>query len=193
MIENMAIKLVDRVETAGMINRNMREIYIYSAVSLFEKWLVIGTMILIGFVMNHILDTIIFMLFFFGLRKRTGGYHADKFWQCYIYTILTYAVVLIITPYLATKEYLMMGLLAFSAVLIFLFGTVNHPNMELDSEELKDLKKMARYTLCMELLIIAGTYYFIDNRLYVAVMSISVILCALLLVLAKILKQEARV
>ena len=81
----------------------------------------------------------------------------------------------------------------FSAVLIFLFGTVNHPNMALDSEELEDLKKMARYTLCLELLIIAGTYYFIDNRLYVAVMSISVILCALLLVLAKILKQEARV
>ena len=37
----------------------------------------------------------IFYIFFFELRKRTGGYHLDSFYKCYFVMVAIYLVVML--------------------------------------------------------------------------------------------------
>lgn len=69
-------------------------------------------------------------------------------------------------------------------------GTINHPNMNMSKSELKESKKAARLVVLMEVMIIAVLAYMKVDILYTGYMSVAVILCAFLMCLAKITKQE---
>ena len=83
MIEKIAIDLVDQMTETKLIHKDMAERYIYVAICWMEKFITIGTIILISIAVQKFLPTLFFLIFFLGLRKRTGGYHLDKFNQCY--------------------------------------------------------------------------------------------------------------
>ena len=135
------------------------------------------------------------MLFrsFLSLRKRTGGYHADKFWQCYLLTIITYIGVVRVAPALSENPHMMYILLFFAVLVIEVFGTVNHPNINLDKNELRETKKAARLLVLIEIGIIAVLIMLKINQLYVSYMSIAIIMCSFFMCLAKIIKQEVKV
>lgn len=78
----------------------------------------------------------------------------------------------------------------FSAMLIVFLGTVNHPNMDMDKSELREAKKAARLLVILEVAVIAVLIYLGISNLYISYMAVAIILCASLLILAKILKQE---
>ena len=158
-----------------------------------EHAITVGTMLLLGLIFRHFLPTICFMAFFFSLRKRTGGYHANKFWQCYLGTVITYIVVIQVVPVLCTSQIIMYGMLFFAIILICIMGTINHPNIDISKSELQESKKAARLVVIMEVMIIVVLAYLKANILYIGYMSVAVILCALLMCLAKIIKQEVYV
>ena len=72
-------------------------------------------------------------------------------------------------------------------------GTINHPNMDMDKNELRGSKKAARLLVLMEVMIIAALVYLKANTLYIGYMSMAIILCAFLMCLARIIKQEVKV
>lgn len=72
-------------------------------------------------------------------------------------------------------------------------GTINHPNIDISKSELQESKKAARLVVIMEVMIIVVLAYLKANILYIGYMSVAVILCALLMCLAKIIKQEVYV
>ncbi len=130
------------------------------------------------------------MIFFFSLRRRTGGLHANKFWQCYLGTVITYIMVMQVVPVFYIKRTIMYELLFFAIILICIMGTINHPNMDMSKCELQKAKKAARLVVLMEVMIIAVLVYLKVDILYIVYMSVAIILCAFLMCLAKIIKQE---
>lgn len=72
-------------------------------------------------------------------------------------------------------------------------GTINHPNMDMNKSELDESKKAARLSLLMEVMILVVLVYLEADILYIGYMSIAVILCAFLMCLARIIKQEVKV
>ena len=60
----------------------------------------------------------------------------------------------------------------------------------MSKSELQESKKAARLIVLMEVMIIAVLAYLKAEVLYISYMSVAIILCALLICLAKILKQE---
>lgn len=82
---------------------------------------------------------------------------------------------------------LLLGMIA-----ILIIGTVNHPNMNMNLEELTESKKAARVTVLLEGSIILGCVLLNADTMFVSYMAIAVILCAVLLCIAKILKQEVK-
>ena len=94
MVERMAIKLVHKLEKEQLINREDIEDYEYAMITLMERIITMGTIILIAIAYMNILPTICFLFFFLSLRKRTGGYHSDRFWKCYVVTVLVYIVII---------------------------------------------------------------------------------------------------
>ena len=84
-------------------------------------------------------------------------------------------------------------MLFLAIILIYIMGTINHPNMDMDKSELQESKKAARLVVLMEVMIIAVLVYLKADILYIGYMSVAVILCAILMCLARIIKQEVRV
>lgn len=192
MIEKIAIDLVDQMTETKLIHKDMAERYIYVAIGWMEKFITIGTIILISIAVEKFLPTLFFLIFFLGLRKRTGGYHLDKFYQCYLASVLSYLVILGISTSLVGYPQLILGMLLFAMSVIGIIGTVNHPNMHMDSAQLAESKKEARIILLLEGTIIYCCVLLGADLIFISYMAIAVILCAALLCIAKILKQEVK-
>lgn len=193
MVEEMVLKLVNQMEMKKMIEKSDRDYYEYVLIMMIERIIAIGSLLIISVIFKQFLPTVVFLTFFLSLRKRTGGYHADKFWQCYLLTIITYIGVVRVAPALSAPPHMMYILLFFAVLVIEVFGTVNHPNINLDKNELRETKKAARLLVLIEIGIIAVLIMLKMNQLYVSYMSIAIIVCSFFMCLAKIIKQEVKV
>lgn len=193
MVEKIVMELVAQMEDRKIIEKSSRDYYEYVLVTLAEHIIGVGTMLIIGMFFKQFIPTVIFLVFFLSLRKRTGGYHADKFWQCYLLTIITYIAIIQMAPVLSQKKVIMYAILLFAVLVIEVIGTVNHPNIDMNKDELQENKKSARLLVLMETAIIVLLITLGISQLYVSYMSIAIILCSLLMCLAKIIKQEVRV
>lgn len=193
MVEEMVLKLVNQMEMKKMIEKSDRDYYEYVLIMMIERIIAIGSLLIISVIFKQFLPTVAFLTFFLSLRKRTGGYHADKFWQCYLLTIITYIGVVRVAPALSETPHMMYILLFFAVLVIEVFGTVNHPNINLDKNELRETKKAARLLVLIEIGIIAVLIMLKINQLYVSYMSIAIIMCSFFMCLAKIIKQEVKV
>ena len=71
MIEKMVLKLVNLMETKNIIEKANSEYYEYALVSMAERIIAVGTMLIIGILFNQFVPTILFLVFFLSLRKRT--------------------------------------------------------------------------------------------------------------------------
>lgn len=190
MIEKIANGLVNQMLDENVIDKGMAERYVYVLTLWMEKFITIGTIVLISIVATIFFPTMVFLIFFMELRKRTGGYHLDKFHQCYFATIVSYLITVILSTKLANYPKLLFGMLSLSIVAIGIIGTVNHPNMHMNKEELTESKKAARTIVLLEGSIICCCALLGTDLIYISYMAIAVILCAALLCIAKILKQE---
>ncbi len=192
MVEEMVLKLVNQMEVKKMIEKSDRDYYEYVLIIMMERIIAIGSLLIVSVICKQFLPTVIFLIFFLSLRKRTGGYHADKFWQCYLLTIITYIGVIRVAPVLSEISYLMYILLFLAVLVIEVFGTINHPNMDLDENELRETKKAARLLVLIEMGIITVLIVLKVDQLYVSYMSMAIIMCSSFMCLAKIIKQEVR-
>jgi len=193
MIEKMALKLVNQMETERIISKSSCEYYEYALIAMVENVVTVGTILFLGVFFEKLLYTVCFWVFFISLRKRTGGFHANKFWQCYLGTIITYIAVIQAIPILCGTPAVMYGMLFLAIILIYVMGTINHPNMDMSKSELQESKKAARLIVIMQVMIIAVLVYLKADILYIGYMSAAIILCAFLMCLAKIIKQEVSI
>ena len=181
MIEKMAMGLVDQMAEEKMIDKEAEEYYVYTLVSLMEKFITIGTILLISVLIEKLVPTAFFLLFFLSLRKRTGGYHMNTFFQCYLGTVV-----------LVDYPQPVFGLLLVAICIVEVIGTVNHPNIHMDAVELSESKRAARILCAVEVCVIYTFTLLGADMMYVCHMAVAVILCAVLLLIAKILKQEVK-
>lgn len=190
MVEEMVLKLVNQMEVKKKIEKSNRDYYEYVLVMMIERIITIGSLLIVSVIFKQFLPTVAFLTFFLSLRKRTGGYHADKFWQCYLLTIITYIGVIRVAPVLSENPHIMYILLFFAVLVIEVIGTVNHPNIDFDESELRETKKAARLLVLIEIGIISVLIVLKLNQLFVSYMSIAIIMCSSFMCLAKIIKQE---
>ncbi len=190
MVEEMVFKLVNRMEIKKIIEKDSSHYYEYALIIMTERTIAVGTMLVIGLIIKKFLPTVAFLIFFLSLRKRTGGYHAEKFWQCYLLTIITYIGVILMATILSEKPHILYALLFFAVFVVEVIGTVNHPNIDFDENELKETKRAARMLVLIETGVIVAFAALKMNQPYVSYMSIAIILCSSLMCIAKIIKQE---
>ncbi len=129
MIEKMADDLIRYMTEEKMIKENLKEDYTYALISILEKFITIGSILIISFVIRKSIPSILFLLFFLSLRKRTGGFHFRTFAKCYLATVVAYIIIVSISPILSENLYLLLVIFIFAICCIGFIGTVNHPNM----------------------------------------------------------------
>ena len=192
MVEKIANNFIEQMVENKIINKEMADMYIYTFICFVEKFITIGSIIIISLITNNLLHTLVFLIFFFELRKRTGGYHLDSFYKCYFATVAIYLAVIHTVTSLVKYQQWLLGAVVIATIYIVITGTANHPNMHMNSEELMESKKLARLIVLLEVSIILGCVLLGASMIYTSYMAIAVVLCAALLLISKILKQEVR-
>ena len=134
---------------------------------------------------NWLDSTNFFLIFFFELRKRTGGYHLDKFYKCYLATITTYLTVMFTGEELSNYPRLLLVTVVIVVTYIVIIGIVNHPNIYMNSEEFTESKKLTRIIVLLEFATILSCVLLGADMIYVSYMAIAVILCAALLYISE--------
>lgn len=191
----LANRLTDCLIANQITSDDYREQYVYGLEVFLEKILNFGTLLILSFVNQDFVPNIFFMITFFSLRGRTGGYHAKHAVTCYIGSIAIYYVMShLIVPIVLQHKYegILIGILMVSIVVIFLLAPVNHPNLHLDDFEVIKCRRMSRRLIiaeCLGLLIFMWLH--ISPRcISYAVMGIGT--DAGLLLIAKMIGQEVK-
>lgn len=73
-----------------LITKAEYEEFVYVLLGDFESVMVVISILTLGVISRRIIPTISFLLCFFSLRKRTGGYHLNTYAGCYICTLCLY-------------------------------------------------------------------------------------------------------
>lgn len=95
------------------------EIYVYGFELLLSSLLETGAIILIGCLLGKFTETILFLLSFSSIRFFSGGYHAKSYLKCFVVTLISYILILLITD---TLSYLSPNYIAFIALAIFVLS-----------------------------------------------------------------------
>lgn len=192
MIERGVNKLVDAFVENQLITEEERERYIYSLVCWGESVLTIVALLGVGVVMGHFISVVCFCIFFFTLRKRTGGFHMPSFALCFICSMGIIIAVIYSVDILVKHMTLMWVILSGSVILIGAIRTVNHPDLNLNREEMDGVRESALWVLVLECIGIGFMQWMgIDSELIVS-SALGICVCALLLVIAKLKQQEVK-
>lgn len=156
----MFIKQVDKV-TRVLIERKIitvdnRETVNYGLSTGIELILNLITTLTIGYVLNMVLESIVFLLSFAYVRVYTGGYHLKKAINCYLVSNGVVVLVLL-TVMLVAKKYIIfisLILLGISVPIILKFSPVGTPNKSLNTLEKNHYRKKALKHLGIEVLFV---------------------------------------
>ena len=191
MIHNSVNSMTDAMVKRNILISEKRDYYTYILEVMIEKIITYSTLIIISIFMHVTIPTLLFMLFFFSLRERTGGFHFDSFMKCFMSTLVIYILMnAVLITFFLSHENLMYVALSISTVIIMYIGNVNHPNLDLDVDEILDCKKSARTIVIIEMLCIIAGIALRMNKVCIIYGALAIIMCAILLSIAKIAKQE---
>ena len=188
MIDRYINLLIDR----GIIWQGEEEIYKYKLTCFLEKTFTISIMILISLMFRQTISIVMFIVSFFWLRSRMGGFHLDSFKGCFVGTIGTEIVLILLIKYRVVPLIISEILSAIATVIIFILGASNHPNMNYDKDEYRFNKKYARLIVIVEF---SAILFFIGldvSEIYIQAVEYSIILSAVLLVMAFTMGQHKK-
>ena len=192
MIEQVVKKLVDTMYKNGIITLNQYEEYLYVILGDIETGITVLSILLISVIFHKFLPTIIFLFFLFSLRKRTGGFHMNSYTKCYVGSIFLYGITVFICGILEKQFTILISITALACFAILLIGAVNHPNINMEKEELQDSKSLSRLILLLEVSIILFLMWMGANKTIITYECLAIIVCALLLCIAKFTGQEVK-
>lgn len=175
----------------GLITIDEKSEYKYFSQVLIEKIIGFGAIILLAACNHLLLQTVFFLLFFSEIRKYSGGFHARNFFECLVISLVVYlGYVKFVFHFLLNKSWLNTCLLIVAVFIIFTIGAVNHPNMHWDKKEYIISKNTARMTCMIEIGIIIAFWLIGISYDFILFMSFGLILSALMLLIAKLIRQE---
>ena len=189
----MAYYITQKLIHNDLILEKKSEYYIYILTAFIEKTIVVGSIILISLFFGLLVPSVIFLVFFLSLRKRTGGYHANTFLGCYLGTIAIYLGILAVNTFLTDFLYWVLAVMIIAVCIVLAIGIINHPNLEMDDNELTMAKKAARRMVILQGCFVLLMLFTGLDTIYINYMATAIILCATLLLLAKLLKQEVSI
>lgn len=82
MVRLLSSKLADFLIRNKIVEADDKEIYVYGYEILISSLIGIVSVLLLGFLFNLFLESIIFLVVFILIRQSCGGYHANSYIKC---------------------------------------------------------------------------------------------------------------
>ncbi len=194
MIHALAIKAAEYLIKNEVGKEECHESYVYGLEIIMEKLITYSVLLFLALHIKLLIPSILFVIFFVILRGYTGGLHANTYMGCFTGTIVMYLTCSqLIAPFLIKEKIIIYLSLFIAGTLIFLLAPINHPNLNMNFDEIKKCKRGIRFVLAFEIIFIVGGVFWEVNEVYIVFPCLGLVMCAILLILAKIIKQEVKV
>lgn len=194
MVEKIVEKYLQSMLGHGLVNQSDVSIYKYYILCYMETIIVICSFFVIGAIFKCVPEIIIFMICFFSIRNHSGGFHFDNFRKCYIGSVIVVLLgVIYIRNATETMGNLLFVLSVISYIIIMIFGTLNHPNVDMNLDEFVASKKLSRYILSLVFGIDLFVRWLNGNQNIIMYIEYAISLCGILFVFGKVLGQHKRV
>lgn len=143
VMNNLSMILTNYFVSKKLIPYEKMEIYNYGFKLMLSDIINFSIIMLLGVLLNRVLDGLVYLVVLCSIRRFSGGFHAKTFWLCRLSMIITFLLILTLVDFLSfitisplTSVFINIVLLLFIAV----FSPVKHPNKKLNSKQIKKNK-----------------------------------------------------
>ena len=149
------------------------EIYVYGFELLVSSIIETGALILIGGLIGKFVETILFIISFSSIRFFSGGYHANSYLKCFVVTMISYILILLMTNILSELSYSIIVLIALMIFVLSLIlfikicpvysngKTIFNPTMQ---------KKLSVIALCINIILSVALFSIHQNYMLISVL-----------------------
>lgn len=191
MINNLSVRIANKLVSNKTISKNDYELYIYGLFMLISQLMYLIITIIFGLIFSCIFESIIFYISFQCIRKFAGGYHASTELKCEILTTLSILVctAIIHLSLIYNFQTLLLIISGFASLFIFIMCPIDTYEKPLSEKEFKYFRKISIIILFAIITIITITFILKFNYLFIP-LCLSLILEGLLIVTGKIKKKK---
>lgn len=145
-MESFVRRIVNRMTYFQLISEQEKESCRYFMETTLEKMIAMGTIFLLAFCMNRVLEMFLFFFTFSSIRKYAGGYHCATFRGCWLLSLVVCLVCVnpLSDGMLAVPKTVQIVLTLLSVGSVLFLGAINHPDMNWDEKEFSKAKNTAR-------------------------------------------------
>lgn len=187
----IASRLINKMILNQLIKTEEKDFYFYVFITRMEQFVTFSTILIIAAVNKVFLPTIFFLCTFFGIRKRSNGYHASSFKRCYFGSIGIYVFFLLIGQFVLLKNIVVtLLIMIISAAMLILIGAVNHPDINWDDVSFQLTKQLSREMVILETIVILSVAILGGNDVFIVFMSFGIVLNAILVLMGKMQKER---
>lgn len=191
MIRQISTSLANTLVANKYVDQEDHGWYVYGFEMLFSRIINYSMLFLVGLLCGKPLLSLLYMGIVFLMRGYTGGFHAKSSFVCMASSLVLLVGVLQLTsviPQAATIALLL--LLIPCGIVVFLFAPVNHPDLVMDEAEIRKNKVLSRLAYSVTTTLTVILFFAGVDASVIQIMCFAIITVAVLILLAKIVKQE---
>ena len=133
MFEKVSVAITEVLEEKKIIQSYTKEVCAYGLRQIFSTIFNAGTMLLIGFLMQMLIEAILFTVIYIPVRVYAGGYHASTPQRCWAFSAIMLWIALCIVKYTPQTYFWVITTLSLIAcIVVFLLSPVEDRNKRLD-------------------------------------------------------------
>ena len=137
-------RILDFITKQGIIGteEEVQDFYRYGIEISISSFLNIALVLILGLVLSHFPESVIYLTLFIFIRSFTGGYHADTYFRCNLLMCVLFILVILLNktaaPYMTSPAYLC--LICLSEIIILSLGPIENKNKPISESKKKVLK-----------------------------------------------------
>lgn len=145
MENTVAIWICNKLLEKKIISDTYLEVYVYGFELILSFLISSSIIIAIGIITNQIIPTLTFLITFIFIRQFTGGFHANSYIMCKIYTLSCYAVSIFFSLTFPVNWFAFVILFIIGETMICWLAPIENPHKPLSTKERKKHKKKSLF------------------------------------------------
>ena len=177
-------KITNLLVQSEIISAKDKELYEYGLHQGFILLINIFTTILLGWIFNMIIESIVFLVAYIPLRSYSGGYHAKTPFRCYILSVVMISVALLVVRSSIWNLISVTSVTVIASGIILLLAPVEDKNKPLQQNEREEFKKRTNILLGVLLGLII-LFWFVEKQQISIGIMLTLVMVAIMLLLGK--------
>lgn len=183
-------QIVNFITEQGVIgdDADVQDFYRYGIEISISSFLNIFLVLLVGVIIHHLIESVIFLAIFILIRSFTGGYHADTYFRCNLLMCTTFILTVSVNYMVSSKLSLFMifVLICITELVVSVLGPIENKNKPINDSKKTRLKIIG----IVITLIINCIGLFLSRNNLGTMIILTTVLIAILMVAAKIKEKR---